>query len=73
MSGFYIILYSLFVCDSVELYGFTPYRDQDKNAALHTQYHYFDSAIPRAGSHSFDLTLYIYKALSRKYNLTVYG
>eukprot|EP00976_Prorocentrum_cordatum_P086804 1186642-Prorocentrum_minimum.AAC.1 len=67
MSGFYAILWTLQVCDRVDLYGFTPYRDEDRAEAMATRYHYFDSAVPRAHSHSFDLTRHIYQLLAYRF------
>lgn len=66
MSGFYAILFLLQVCDEVDIYGFTPYKEADRNSpeTLSDAYHYFDGATPRKGSHSFDLTRYIYELLS---------
>ena len=63
MSGFYAILFLLQVCDEVDIYGFTPYQEADRNTLLSDAYHYFDGATPRRGSHSFDLTRYIYELL----------
>mmetsp|Transcript_49733 Transcript_49733/g.158830 ORF Transcript_49733/g.158830 Transcript_49733/m.158830 type:complete len:920 (-) Transcript_49733:66-2825(-) len=61
MSGFYAFLFALQVCDDVDIYGFQPYREQDTQGGLGVKYHYFDSAVPRPGSHSFDLARYIYQ------------
>ncbi|GAQ90641.1 Glycosyl transferase containing protein [Klebsormidium nitens] len=66
MSGFYAILYCLQVCNSIDVYGFTPYRDEDVLDPLALQYHYFDLARPRVGSHSFDMTRYFYELLAAK-------
>eukprot|EP00898_Chlorokybus_atmophyticus_P001584 jgi/Chlat1/2426/Chrsp17S02675 len=33
-----------------------------KSGPMATKYHYFDSAVPRPGSHSFDLARYVYQA-----------
>ena len=68
MSGFYAFFFALQVCDKVDIYEFAPWRDpNDKHLPKgvpilsNDKYHYFDSARPRPGSHSFDLALYIYK------------
>ena len=82
MSGFYAFLFAMQVCDEVDVYGFAPWRDppkvrgKDKEREAspppppsHQQpYHYFDSAVPRPGSHSFDLALYIYKLFAIAYD-----
>jgi hypothetical protein len=52
------------ICDSIDVYGFTPYRDEDVQDPLALQYHYFDQARPRVGSHSFDMTRYFYELLA---------
>ena len=63
MSGYYAILFLLQVCDEVDIYGFTPWKESDRNDQLSDAYHYFDGAQPRKGSHSFDLTRYVYELL----------
>mmetsp|Transcript_15092 Transcript_15092/g.36511 ORF Transcript_15092/g.36511 Transcript_15092/m.36511 type:complete len:129 (-) Transcript_15092:112-498(-) len=63
MSGFYAIIFLLQVCDELDIYGFTPFKEDDSHTMLSTAYHYFDWATPRKGSHSFDLTRYIYEML----------
>ena len=63
MSGFYAILFLLQICDTVDLYGFTAYSENDGSDIMGTKYHYFDNAVPRHNSHSFDLTQYIYRAI----------
>ena len=55
-----------------DLYGFAPYRDEDKFNPLSPRYHYFDSAVPRTGSHSFDLTRYIFQLFEMHLNLTIH-
>jgi hypothetical protein len=55
------------VCKSVDVYGFTPYRDEDRFDPLATKYHYFDGAVPREHSHSFDLARYLYQLLSYQF------
>jgi len=67
MSGYYAIMFLMQVCDQLDIYGFIPYKDEDKYDLLSTWYHYFDRAIPRYKSHSFDLTEYIYEILAAKY------
>ena len=65
MSGFYAVLFLLQVCDEVDIYGFNPWRDGSYvQGRPETRYHYFDSAIPRPGSHSFDLARYIYQLIA---------
>ena len=57
-----------------------PWRDPaDKHLPKGTvivskdRYHYFDSARPRPGSHSFDLALYIYRLFAIHYdNVRIY-
>mmetsp|Transcript_24964 Transcript_24964/g.81773 ORF Transcript_24964/g.81773 Transcript_24964/m.81773 type:complete len:405 (+) Transcript_24964:140-1354(+) len=63
MSGFYAILFLYQACDELDLYGFAPYHDGDRTDPLAVHYHYFDGAVPRAGSHSFALARYIYELL----------
>mmetsp|Transcript_29338 Transcript_29338/g.93913 ORF Transcript_29338/g.93913 Transcript_29338/m.93913 type:complete len:171 (+) Transcript_29338:433-945(+) len=73
MSGFYAILFCLQACDQVDLYGFTPYRESDRLDALAAKYHYFDAAVPRHNSHSFDLTRYVYELFDAHLdNFTIY-
>eukprot|EP00958_Prasinococcus_capsulatus_P020279 scaffold2611_cov356-Prasinococcus_capsulatus_cf.AAC.3 len=67
MSGFYAVLFCMQICEEIDVVGFESYRDQDANNAIATKYHYFDAAVPRPGSHSFDLALYIYRLLSLKF------
>ena len=67
MSGFYAVMYALQVCDKVDLFGFTPYRESDRLDPLASRYHYFDLAVPRHNSHSFDLTTYIYELLELRF------
>ena len=64
MSGFYAILFLYQVCDELDIYGFTPYKEADRLDPMASKYHYFDGAVPRHNSHSFDFTQFIYKALS---------
>ncbi|KAK3268043.1 glycosyltransferase 29 protein [Cymbomonas tetramitiformis] len=72
MSGFYSFFFCLHLCEQVDIYGFAPYNeDSSKNAG--TKYHYFDSAVPRPGSHSFDLARYIYQLFELKQdNVRIY-
>ena len=63
MSGLFAILFALQICDTVDIYGFEPYKDGLTNQ----KYHYFDDAKPRPGSHSFDLAHYIYQ-VNGKFN-----
>ena len=80
MSGFYAFFFALQVCDEVDIYGFAPWRDPlDKHLPKGVpiistdKYHYFDSAKPRPGSHSFDLALYIYKLFAIHFdNVRIY-
>ena len=30
------------MCDEVDIYGFTPYKEADRNEMLSDAYHYFD-------------------------------
>lgn len=53
------------VCDELDMYGFQPWREEEKDQA---RYHYFDSAEPRPGSHSFDLARYLYQLVAHKYD-----
>ena len=64
MSGFYAILFLLQTCDTLDLYGFEAYMESTGSDLMGTKYHYFDDAVPRHNSHSFDLTQYIYRAIS---------
>ena len=69
MSGFYAFLFALQVCDEVDIYGFAPWHDgDDQRAGGANKYHYFDGAIPRPGSHSFDLALYIYELFAARFD-----
>jgi len=65
MSGIYAFLFLLQVCDEMDMYGFQPWREDEKDQA---RYHYFDSAEPRPGSHSFDLARYLYQLIALKYD-----
>ena len=65
MSGFYAFLFCLQVCDKVDIYGFAPWHDGDEERG--EKYHYFDNAVPRKGSHSFDLALYIYHLFASQF------
>ncbi|KAK9811599.1 hypothetical protein WJX72_006769 [[Myrmecia] bisecta] len=67
MSGFYAVLLCVQVCEELDVYGFTPYQEADRLDPLAPRYHYFDAAVPRPSSHSFDLADYIYQLLA---NLT---
>ena len=64
MSGFYAILFLLQACDQLDLYGFEAYMESTGSDLMGTKYHYFDDAVPRHNSHSFDLTQYIYRAIA---------
>ena len=64
MSGFYAILFLLQACDKLDLYGFEAYQESAGSDLMGTKYHYFDDAVPRHNSHSFDLTQYIYRAIA---------
>jgi len=66
MSGYYAIMFALQVCSEVDVYGFTPYQESDAGDVLAPRYHYFDQAVPRHNSHSFDLTQNIYRLLARE-------
>ena len=60
MSGLYAVLFSLTVCDEVDLYGFEAYTSKKTATA---PYHYFDKVQGVTTVHSFDLALTIFKAL----------
>uniref|UniRef100_A0A061QMP4 Beta-galactoside alpha--sialyltransferase 1 isoform x1 n=2 Tax=Tetraselmis sp. GSL018 TaxID=582737 RepID=A0A061QMP4_9CHLO len=64
MSGYYAVMYALQVCSEVDIYGFTPYQESDAGDPLAPRYHYFDEAVPRHNSHSFDLTQNVYRLLA---------
>ncbi|QDZ25536.1 sialyltransferase [Chloropicon primus] len=64
MSGFYAILFLMQACERVDLYGFEAYQESAGTDVMGTKYHYFDDAVPRHNSHSFDLTQYIYRAIA---------
>eukprot|EP00899_Mesostigma_viride_P014898 jgi/Mesvir1/23409/Mv21101-RA.1 len=68
MSGFYAFLFALQICDEIDLYGFQAWRETDSHGPLVVKYHYFDSAMPRPGSHSFDLARYIYQLMAMKFD-----
>ena len=51
-------------CEKVDLYGLEAYQESLGSDVMGTRYHYFDNAVPRHNSHSFDLTQYIYRAIA---------
>lgn len=51
-------------CEKVDLYGFEAYQESHGSDVMGTRYHYFENAVPRHNSHSFDLTQYIYRAIA---------
>jgi hypothetical protein len=54
-------------CVQVDVYGFAPWKEAGPGQA-EERYHYFDSARPRPGSHSFDLATYIYQLMATQHD-----
>jgi hypothetical protein len=51
MSGFYAVLYTLRVCNSIDLYGFDAWTD-DMAGQFKLRYHYFDDDEPVSNTNS---------------------
>eukprot|EP00899_Mesostigma_viride_P016726 jgi/Mesvir1/25054/Mv11898-RA.1 len=67
MSGYFATIFSLQVCDRVDLYGFDAYTSKRRSY----RYHYFDDVQGFTGVHSFDLAMEVFKLLSQKYDLQI--
>lgn len=53
------------------MYGFSGWRKHSKSKQA--KYHYFDNVTGVTNVHSFDLSLRIYKELSKHYKVFVHG
>jgi len=70
MSGFFATVFSMQVCRSVTLYGFSSYHPSAQGMAKQVyskeqmRYHYFDGVQGVTRHHSFDLAFEIYRQMS---------
>mmetsp|Transcript_802 Transcript_802/g.1422 ORF Transcript_802/g.1422 Transcript_802/m.1422 type:complete len:660 (-) Transcript_802:86-2065(-) len=67
MTGWTTTMMAMQMCDSVDLYGFQPYRGKSEN----DRYHYFDNQVASLKVHSFDMAYEMYLLLAERFPLRV--
>lgn len=69
MSGWTAVMFMAQMCESIDLYGFEPY----KKGRTPAKYHYFDNVQGVTSVHSFDLAIEVFQALGSLYPLEIKG
>ena len=67
MSGFYVAMFAMQICQHVNLYGFDAYQGKRRSY----RYHYFDNISGFTDVHSFDLAFEVFKLMSQQDMLAI--